>query len=266
MQGLGRVVDGVSECRKAARDELRKGAHCIKIMAGGGVASPTDKLTSTQFSHEEMAAIVQEATAVGTYVCAHAYTSQSIQRALDAGVRCFEHANLMDKPTAERIAEAGATVVPTLITYKKLVSDGAASGMPAALVAKVGDILADGLLALGHANAAGCKVVFGSDLLGAMQVAQLEEFELRAEVEPPWQTLRAATVHAAELLAQEHYTGQVAVGCAADLIVVESVERLHDAPNNLAAVIREGVPVIDRLTAVPIAAAAVGTEPEPARM
>ena len=248
LRGLGRVCDGVDECRKAARDELRKGAHCIKIMASGGVASPTDKLTSTQFSMDEMRAIVEEATAVGTYVCAHAYTSASIQRALEAGVRCFEHGNLLDAETAAAIAGAGATLVPTLITYEKLVSDGAASGMPPELVAKVGDILEQGLDALRHANASGCEVAFGSDLLGAMQAAQCEEFDLRARVEPRWDTLRAATVRAAKLFQEPAGSaGVVAVGARADLIVVDSLEGLGSPEQNLKAVVKAGVLVVDRL-------------------
>eukprot|EP00878_Enallax_costatus_P029472 GHUV01031959.1.p1 GENE.GHUV01031959.1~~GHUV01031959.1.p1 ORF type:complete len:291 (+),score=45.05 GHUV01031959.1:548-1420(+) len=93
LRGIGRVCDGVDACRAAARDELRKGAHCIKVMASGGVASPTDRLTNTQFSTEELTAICQEAAAAGTYVCAHAYTPQAIKRALASGVRSIEHGN-----------------------------------------------------------------------------------------------------------------------------------------------------------------------------
>lgn len=99
-RGIGRVCDGVPEVRRAARDELRKGAHCIKVMASGGVASPTDALTSTQFSREELAAIVEEAAACGTYVCAHAYTAPAIRRAVDCGVRSIEHGNHLDRATA----------------------------------------------------------------------------------------------------------------------------------------------------------------------
>lgn len=94
--GIGRVCDGVPEVRRAARDELRKGAHMIKVMASGGVASPTDKLESTQFSLEELIAAVDEAEAVGSYVCAHAYTSTAIARAVKCGVRSIEHGNLVD--------------------------------------------------------------------------------------------------------------------------------------------------------------------------
>ena len=83
---LSTVVDGVAEVRRAARDELRRGAHHIKVMAGGGVASPTDRIDSTQFSVAELEAAVEEAKAANRYVAAHAYTPDSIARALGAGV------------------------------------------------------------------------------------------------------------------------------------------------------------------------------------
>ena len=84
---LGSIADGVSEVRRAAREELRNGAHHIKVMAGGGVASPSDPLEGTQYSEEELTAIVQEARAARTYVMAHAYTPESISRAIRCGVR-----------------------------------------------------------------------------------------------------------------------------------------------------------------------------------
>jgi cytosine/adenosine deaminase-related metal-dependent hydrolase len=76
---------------------------------------------------------------------------------------------------------------------------------------------------LGHANAAGCHVVFGSDLLGSMQTAQCEEFDLRATVESRWDTLRAATVNAARLFQEAETLGVVSVGARADLIVVPTL-------------------------------------------
>src|ERR1700736_3915792 len=117
---LSRIADGVTECRRAARDELRKGATQIKIMASGGVASPYDPIDNLQYSHDEMRAIVEEARGWHTYVLAHAYTPESIRRAIDNGVRSNEHANLIDRPTAEHVAAAGGFVVPTLVTYDAL--------------------------------------------------------------------------------------------------------------------------------------------------
>lgn len=83
--GLSRVADGVTAVRAAARDELRKGAHHLKIMGSGGVASPTDRIDSTQYSVAEIEAVVEEAQAANRYVTAHAYTGRAITRAVEAG-------------------------------------------------------------------------------------------------------------------------------------------------------------------------------------
>ncbi len=117
---LSRLADGVDEVRKAARDELRKGATQIKIMASGGVASPTDHVANTQYSLEEIQAVVEEAVAARTYVMAHAYTARAIKRALECGVRSIEHGNLIDQETAELATKLGAFVVPTMVTYQML--------------------------------------------------------------------------------------------------------------------------------------------------
>ncbi|MEO9877376.1 MAG: amidohydrolase family protein, partial [Anderseniella sp.] len=104
-QQLGRIADGIDECRRAARDELRKGAHQLKIMAGGGVASPTDPIQNTQYSEGEMRAIVEECEAWHTYATAHAYTPHAIKRVVKCGVRCVEHGNLIDEEAANLMAE-----------------------------------------------------------------------------------------------------------------------------------------------------------------
>eukprot|EP00877_Chromochloris_zofingiensis_P001778 jgi/Chrzof1/11600/Cz06g01200.t1 len=138
LRGLARVCDGDAEVRRAARDELRKGAHCVKVMASGGVSSPTDRLSNTQFSLEELRAIVEEAQAAGTYVCAHAYMPAAIKRALACGVRSIEHGNWLDEECAQMLVDNGAFLVPTTITYAALQQDGVEAGMPAEQVAKVG--------------------------------------------------------------------------------------------------------------------------------
>ncbi|CAM5186703.1 Imidazolonepropionase OS=Bosea thiooxidans OX=53254 GN=ARD30_19555 PE=4 SV=1 [Bosea thiooxidans] len=102
---LGRVCDGVDACRAAARDEIRQGAQFIKIMANGGVASPTDPIAFLGFSDAEIAAIVEEAHNAQTYVSAHLYTDEGIARAVKLGVRSVEHANLVEAPTARLMRE-----------------------------------------------------------------------------------------------------------------------------------------------------------------
>src|SRR6185437_3598292 len=99
-EGLSRIADGVDAVRLAARDELRRGAHFLKVMVSGGISSPTDRLDSLQYSREELAAFVEEAGNAGRYVTGHAYTAESVTRAAQAGFRCVEHANLIDRATA----------------------------------------------------------------------------------------------------------------------------------------------------------------------
>ena len=138
---LSRICDGVDEARRVARDELRKGAHQIKIMVSGGVASPSDRVTNNQFSLDEMRAIVEEAEAAGSYVMAHAYTACSIRRALVCGVRSIEHGNLIDDETLVLLKEKGAFLVPTLAIYEMLCREGASSGIPQLVLEKLGDLV-----------------------------------------------------------------------------------------------------------------------------
>ncbi|KAF8068175.1 hypothetical protein HT031_001861 [Scenedesmus sp. PABB004] len=222
LRGIGRVCDGVDACRAAARDELRKGAHFIKVMASGGVASPTDRLTNTQFSLEELTAICEEAAAAGTYVAAHAYTPKAIARALAAGARSIEHGNWLDADTAATMANCGAWLVPTTVTYAALAREGEAGGMPAALVAKVGAAVEQGQRSMALARDAGVRMAFGSDLLGAMHRCQSEEFLLRSAAGiPAPELVAAATLNCAQLFMQEGVLGEVVPGAAADLVLVE---------------------------------------------
>lgn len=96
------------------------------------------RLSNTQFSLEELRAIVEEAQAAGTYVCAHAYMPAAIKRALACGVRSIEHGNWLDEECAQMLVDNGAFLVPTTITYAALQQDGVEAGMPAEQVAKVG--------------------------------------------------------------------------------------------------------------------------------
>ena len=198
--GIARIADGVSECRRAARDELRKGATQIKIMASGGVASPYDPVWNLQFSEEEVRAIVEEAHAWHTYVMAHAYSPEAIRRSIDFGVRSIEHANLIDRATAEHVAGAGAFVVPTLVTYDAMHRFGRELGLPEVSLAKLGDVREAGLRSLEILQAAGVKIGFGTDLLGAMHRHQAHEFMIRAEAMTPFAIIRSATTVNAELL------------------------------------------------------------------
>ena len=215
------VADGVPEVQRAAREELRRGATQIKIMASGGVASPSDPVTNLQYSEDEIRAAVWEAHSWGTYVMAHVYTAQAIRRCVEFGVRSVEHANLIDAETAAFAAERGAFVVPTLATYESSARRGAALGFPKISLEKLGAVREAGIAALEILRDAGVKTGFGTDLLGAMHDDQLTEFEIRSRALPNVEVLRQATSGNAELLERSGELGTVAPGALADLIVVD---------------------------------------------
>ena len=220
-QQLGRIADGVDECRRAARDELRKGAHQLKIMAGGGVASPTDPIQNTQYSVDEIRAIVEECEAWHTYATAHAYTPHAIKRVVECGVRCVEHGNLIDEETAQLMAERGTYHVPTSITYFAMNKHGKDFGLPEVSMQKLGEIVDAGMRAVEISNNAGVKIGHGSDLLGPLHKYQSEEFSLKASVLGNHGAIKSATMTNAEILRQDTELGQLKTGFKADLIVVD---------------------------------------------
>ena len=217
---FARIADGVDEVRLAARQELRRGADQVKICASGGVMSETDPIGMTQYSGPEIAAIVEEAASRGTYVLAHAYGADAIVRAVRAGVRSIEHANLIDAAAAAEVAARGAYVVPTLVTYDALGRHGADSGVDPRRLAKNAEVREAGLRAFAILRAAGVRVGFGTDLLGSHRDLQPLEFAIRAAVERPADIVRSATSVNADLLGRPEL-GRVAAGAIADLIVVD---------------------------------------------
>lgn len=200
------MCDGVSEVRRAAREQLRTGTDHIKIMLSGGVASPTDRIDSTQFSDEEIRAIVEEAEAADRYVLGHAYTARAVDRGLRLGVRSIEHGNQIDAGSVALFREHDAYLVPPLVIYDRLRAEGARHGLPVASQCKIDQVLAGGLDALRLATEGGVKLVFGTDLLGEMQHHRSTEFRIRAQVVPSAEVLRSATT-AARLLRAEGELG-----------------------------------------------------------
>jgi imidazolonepropionase-like amidohydrolase len=249
--GLSTICDGVPEMRRAVRDEIRKGATQIKLMVSGGVASPTDRIDSTQFSLDELRAAVEEASAANIYVMAHAYTARAINRALDAGIRSIEHGNLLDDTSIARFLHHDAFLVPTLATYHALADEGLSAGLSPAMHTKLFDVLDAGTDAVRRAHEAGVKIVFGSDLLGPMHRRQLDEFALRGKVQPAADVIRSATVTAAELFCMTGEIGEVIPGARADLLVLDGnplddLGVLQDPERFLRMVWKDGEVVVDR--------------------
>lgn len=242
---IGAIVDGVAEVRRAAREELRKGATQIKIMASGGVASPADPIWNLQFSEEEIRAAVWESHSWRTYVMAHAYTPEAIYRCVDYGVRSIEHGNLIDAETAAFCAERDAFVVPTLVTYEGLARDGKTFGLPQVSLDKLSEVRDAGLRALEILQQAGVKTGFGTDLLGQLHRYQSEEFTIRAEVLGPVEVLRQATSLNAELLNRSGELGTVAADALADLLLVDGdplqdLSLLQNDGRHLSVIMKDG--------------------------
>ena len=247
--GLGlfpALADGVPEVRRAVREQLRSGANQIKIMAGGGVASPTDPIDGTQYSLEELTAACEEATAANTYVMAHAYSPRSITRAVECGVRSIEHGNLLDEDSAKVMKTHGAFLVPTLATYAVLGEEGKRLMWSPEQLVKLDRVKDAGTQAIAIAKAHGVPIAFGTDLLGAMHPQQSIEWRLRSGVQTAVEILQSATSVAAKLLNQEGKLGVIAPGAHADLVVVNGdptadITVLCDPANALAGVMKAGV-------------------------
>jgi imidazolonepropionase-like amidohydrolase len=218
---IGAIADGVGEVRKAVREQLRNGANQIKVMAGGGVSSPTDPIDGTQYSVEELRAVVEEAEAANTYVLAHAYSPRAITRAVQSGIRTIEHGNLLDAASVRAMKSAGAMLVPTLATYVALATEGERLGWSASMLEKLERVKDAGLTAVRLAMQEGVPIAFGTDLLGAMHAQQSNEFLIRAAVQTPTQILQSATHTAAEVLRQTGKLGVLARGALADVLIVD---------------------------------------------
>ena len=217
---MAEVVDGVDGLRRAARERLRSGAHAIKIMASGGVISPSDPLRVPQYSPEEIRVVAEEAARRGSYVAAHAYSAEAIGVAVANGVRSIEHGNLLDAPTAALMAERDAFLVPTLVTYDAMERRGAELGLAPVAQAKNREVLDAGRTAIRLAREAGVRIGFGTDLMGSLDDEQLHGLRLQAEVEGPLALLRAATSVNAELLGRDDL-GRIGPGAVADLLVLD---------------------------------------------
>ncbi len=218
---IGRIVDGVDEVRKAVREEMRSGAHQIKIMASGGVASPTDPIGNLQYSVDEVRAIVEEARSHQTYVMAHAYTGAAIKRVVELGVRTIEHGNLVDEEAAASMVAHGAYMVPTLVTYDAMSRVGAKTGVSAQALEKNEIVRKQGLAALEMLKRQGVKMALGTDLLGDMHEFQSDELRIRAEILGNLEVLRQATTIGAEVVGMAGKLGVVKEGAFADLLVVD---------------------------------------------
>jgi imidazolonepropionase-like amidohydrolase len=242
------IADGIDEVRKAAREELRKGATQIKLFASGGVVFPAEgHATRYEFAEQELSAIVEEAAARGTYVMAHVYTDEGVRRCLRAGVRSIEHANFVNEDTVAMMAELGAFYVPTFISLVQRVESANETHLPDAIVENLQRTIARGREVYRWARKHKVPVGFGTDLWGPdAQKSQLREFEMRQDLDTPADILRSATVTNAELLMEKGTLGTIAEGAYADLLIVDGnpladLGVLMNPQKNLKVIMKDGV-------------------------
>ncbi|GAB7359141.1 hypothetical protein MBLNU230_g5208t1 [Neophaeotheca triangularis] len=243
--GLGRVCNGEPECMTAVRDQIRTGSDFIKIMASGGVASPTDKLEQLQFTPQEIQVMTQCADQAGTFVTAHAYTPKAIRHAINNGVKGIEHGSFVDAPTAELMAEKDVYLTPTMVTYDQMASPQWKDYLPPDGLAKNQQVVESGPQALKAASDAGVKMCFGTDLLGPLGAAQTREFRLRAQALSPKEILQSATINPAKMMGCQDSIGQIKPGFEADILLLDSnpledITILDDPTRFLLAVMKGG--------------------------
>jgi imidazolonepropionase-like amidohydrolase len=246
------MADGVDECIKSTREQLRQGAHCIKIMGSGGVASPTDPIWMNQYREDEIRAIVNECVERRTYVSAHCHPASAVRRCVEFGVRSIEHGTLIDAQTARFVAEKGAYIVPTMVIIAALVEMGRKLGFPPQSQEKAEYAWKQALSGMDLMRQAGVKVCLGTDLMGSMYDQECREFTLRSEVFSPLEILRQATSTAAEMMMQQGQIGCIAPGAHADLLVVEGdplkdISLLAANGRNLRTIVRGGAVVRNEL-------------------
>jgi imidazolonepropionase-like amidohydrolase len=250
-----RVVDGVDEVRKAAREELRKGATQIKLFVSGGVLSPTDPMWMPQFSDAEIRAAVEEAATRRTYVMAHAHTDDASRRCAQLGVRTIEHGTLIDSDeTAAIIAEAGAFVVPTLVVVDVLMKHAGTLGIPAGGYEKLKGNAEQMLASIELCQKAGVRLGLGTDLYDhRFHPHQGDEFRLRGQVSKAIDVMRSATSVNAEIVQRSGQLGCIAPGALADILVLDA-NPLDDLglladPRNMTVIMKGGRLIEQRIDA-----------------
>src|SRR6267143_3569496 len=226
--GLGVLCDGVPECLKAVRNQLRAGAKLIKICASGGVLSELDHPLHQQFSFEEMRAMVEEAGRAERIVAAHCHGKPGIMAALNAGCRTIEHGTFLDMEAAELMIEKNAILVPTRFVFDRLLKTAKQSGIPDYAYQKLAAISEQHRQAVQLAVKKKIKIALGTDIFtSGLDTAVpwgMHAHELGHLVEAgmsPLQAIQAATSVAPETLGpQAPRSGQLKAGYDADVIAV----------------------------------------------
>lgn len=218
--GFGLMADGVPECLKAVRLQLRRNARVIKICASGGVLSEVDHPIHQQFSDEELRAIVEEAGRAERVVAAHCHGKPGIMAALEAGVHTIEHGSYLDEEAARLMVERGAVLVPTRFIIDAL--KDMEEAVPRYAYEKLLMVADHHEEALKIAVAAGVTIAMGTDIFtsgdlygrNTMEIKHLQDAGMTA-----LEAIEAATANGPLTLGpQAPLSGRLADGYDADVI------------------------------------------------
>jgi imidazolonepropionase-like amidohydrolase len=246
------IADGVDAVRRAARLQIRAGADWIKVMATGGVLSAADSPDASQFTVDEIRAIVEEARAAGIRgTLAHAEGTAGIKNALQAGITSIEHGDLIDDEGIAMMLERGVPLIPTFnINFALMDEDRVARGdVPPWAIEKMRYLFDKQQANFRHAVERGVRVVMGTDSFNGMfppaELSYLADFGLG-----PFRAIQAATNHAAELLGLADQVGTLEPGKAADIIAVRgdplAEPELWRDPASIVFVMQAGRVIADR--------------------
>jgi imidazolonepropionase-like amidohydrolase len=216
------AADGVEAVQHKTREIIKYGADFIKVCATGGVLSKGDDPRHSQYTQEEMKAIVADAHRLGRRVAAHAHGAEGIRWAAEAGVDSIEHASYIDDAAIAAMKQHGTYLVPTLYLGDWFLENAEKLHVPAELLAKGKAVMPAARTNLAHAFASGVKVAFGTDAAVYPHGMNAHEFAVMVKLGmTPLGAIQAATLNAADLLGWPDKVGSVEAGKWADLIAVD---------------------------------------------
>jgi imidazolonepropionase-like amidohydrolase len=216
------VADGIAAVQHKVRENIKYGADLIKVCATGGVLSLGDNPQHSQYTLEEMKAIVADAHRLGRKVAAHAHGAEGIRWAAEAGVDSIEHGSYIDDAGIAAMKEHGTYLVPTLYLGDWMMENAEQTHMPPPLLAKAHEVIPAARKNIAHAFASGVKVAFGTDAAVYPHGLNAHEFAVMVKLGlTPLQAIQAATVNAADLLGWSGKVGTLEPGAWADIVAVE---------------------------------------------
>jgi imidazolonepropionase-like amidohydrolase len=216
------VADGVENVQHKVREVIKYGADVIKVCATGGVLSLGDNPQASQFTQEELRAIIADAHRLGRKVAAHAHGAQGILWAAEAGVDSIEHGSYIDDAGIAAMKAHGTYLVPTLYLSDWFLENAPKMNVPPAMLAKGKEVMPAARKNIAHAFASGVKVGFGTDAAVYPHGLNAHEFAVMVKLGlTPLQSIQAATVNDAELLGWSDRVGVIEPGHFADIIAVD---------------------------------------------